>query len=37
MLPTVFLSLEGAEQEFVDKVRRFLPDGLPRARREEMM
>lgn len=28
MLPTVFLSLEGAEQEFVDKVRRFLPDGL---------
>lgn len=28
MLPTVFLSLEGAEQGFVDKVRRFLPDGL---------
>lgn len=28
MLPTVFLSLEGNDQSFVEKVRRFLPDGL---------
>jgi hypothetical protein len=28
MLPTVFLSLEGGDQSFVEKVRRFLPDGL---------
>jgi hypothetical protein len=28
MLPTVFLSLEGGDQDFVEKVRRFLPDGL---------
>lgn len=28
MLPTVFLSLEGGDQDFVQKVRRFLPDGL---------
>src|SRR5262249_3563710 len=28
MLPTVFLSLEGADEHFVAKVQRFLPDGL---------
>ena len=28
MLPSVFLSLEGSDQDFVKKVRRFLPDGL---------
>src|SRR5262249_14248700 len=28
MLPTVFLSLEGADERFVAKVQRFLPDGL---------
>lgn len=28
MLPTVFLSLEGGDQDFVARVRRFLPDGL---------
>ena len=28
MLPTVFLSLESGDEGFVEKVRRFLPDGL---------
>jgi hypothetical protein len=28
MLPTVFLSLEGSDQNFVSQVQRFLPDGL---------
>lgn len=28
MLPTVFLSLEGASEHFVAQVQRFLPDGL---------
>lgn len=28
MLPTVFLSLEGTNKDFVEKVQRFLPDGL---------
>lgn len=28
MLPTVFLSLEGGDKSFVNKVQRFLPDGL---------
>ncbi|HZK99060.1 MAG TPA: TIR domain-containing protein [Caulobacteraceae bacterium] len=28
MLPTVFLSLEGADANFVTQVQRFLPDGL---------
>ncbi|WP_285018660.1 toll/interleukin-1 receptor domain-containing protein [Novosphingobium sp. fls2-241-R2A-195] len=28
MLPTVFLSLEGGDELFVDHVRKFLPDGL---------
>jgi len=28
MLPTVFLSLEGADERFVAQVHRFLPDGL---------
>lgn len=28
MLPTVFLSLEGASEHFVEQVQRFLPDGL---------
>ena len=28
MLPTVFLSLEGGDEKFVNQVQRFLPDGL---------
>jgi hypothetical protein len=28
MMPTVFLSLEGANERFVEQVQRFLPDGL---------
>ncbi|WP_408595021.1 TIR domain-containing protein (plasmid) [Paracoccus marcusii] len=28
MLPTVFLSLEGSDERYVEEVQRFLPDGL---------